>query len=71
MSKGELQMMLFSGAVAVMTVGGLGYIFSTQPEYLRADHDGVPYFTPPVKNPVTDEAVDMRTLVRHYRGEQP
>jgi hypothetical protein len=71
MSKGELQMTLFSGAVAVLTVAGLAYIFAVQPDYLRTDRDGVPYFTSAVKNPVTDETVDMTTLVRHYRGETP
>lgn len=71
MSKGELQMILFSIMVAMITLGGLGYIFSAQPNYLRADRDGIPYFTPPVKNPINDEAVDMRTLVLHYRGDTP
>lgn len=64
-------MMLFSGAVAVLTVAGLAYIYTVQPDYLRADRDGVPYLTPPVQNPVTGKAVDMDTLVRHYRGETP
>lgn len=71
MSKGELQMSLFSGAVAVLTVAGLAYIYAVQPSYLRADRDGVPYFTPKVIHPVTEEAVDMGTLIRHYRGETP
>jgi len=71
MGKGELQMMLFSGAVAVLTVAGLAYIFTVQPDYLRADRDGVPYLTPPVQHPLTEEPVDMGTLVRHYRGETP
>ena len=71
MSKGELQMMVFSGLVAAITVGGLGFIFTTHPDYLRADRDGVPYLTPPVIDPITDKPVDMGTLVRHYRGEAP
>lgn len=71
MSKGELQMSVFSAAVAVLTVAGLAYIYVAQPPYLHADRDGVPYFTPDVIHPVTEEAVDMGTLIRHYRGETP
>lgn len=71
MSKGEMQMMLFSGAIGVMTVVGLAYIYTVQPDYLRKDRDGVPYLTPPVQDPVTGDAVDMGTLVRHYKGETP
>ena len=71
MSKGELQMMVFSGLVLLITVLGIAYIFIAQPVYLRSDRDGVPYFTPEVENPVTNEAVDMGTLIRHYRGETP
>ncbi len=71
MSKGELQMMVFSGLVLLITVLGIAYIFIAQPAYLRSDRDGVPYFTPEVENPVTNEAVDMGTLIRHYRGETP
>ncbi|ESQ16170.1 MAG TPA: hypothetical protein DDY14_04275 [Chromatiaceae bacterium] len=69
MSKGELQMAIFSGLVLLITLVGIGYVFIAQPDYLRQDRDGVPYFTPLVENPETGEAVDMGTLIRHYRGE--
>ena len=69
MSKGELQMAIFSALILFMTVLGIGYIFVVQPEYLRSDRDGVAYFTPEVENPETGEAIDMGTLIRHYRGE--
>jgi hypothetical protein len=71
MSKGELQMAIFSMLVTLMTVLGIAYIFIAQPAYLRSDRDGVPYFTPEVENPMTNEPVDMGTLIRHYRGETP
>jgi hypothetical protein len=71
MTKGELQMAVFSGSVLLMTVVGIGYIFIAQPDYLRTDRDGVPYFTPTVENPETGEGVDMGSLIRHYRGETP
>jgi hypothetical protein len=71
MSKGELQMAIFSILVTLMTVLGSAYIFIAQPAYLRSDRDGVPYFTPEVENPMTNTPVDMGTLIRHYRGETP
>lgn len=71
MSKGELQMAIFSGLVLLITLLGIAYIFVAQPAYLRSDRDGVPYFTPKVENPVTGESVDMGALIRHYRGEEP
>jgi len=71
MTKGELQMAVFSGSVLLMTIVGIGYIFIAQPDYLRMDRDGVPYFTPTVENPETGEGVDMGSLIRHYRGETP
>jgi hypothetical protein len=71
MSSGEIQMAVFSALVLVLTVSGIAYIAIAQPEYLREDRDGVPYFTPEVENPMTGEAVDMGTLIRHYRGELP
>lgn len=69
MSKGELQMAIFSGLVLLITLVGIGYILIAQPAYLRQDRYAVPYFTPQVENPATGEAVDMGTLIRHYRGE--
>jgi hypothetical protein len=71
MSSGEIQMAVLSSLVLVMTVIGIGYIVVAQPDYLRKDRDGVPYFTPAVENPLSGEAVDMGTLIRHYRGEAP
>jgi hypothetical protein len=71
MGNGHLQMWIFSALVTLLTIGGIAYIFIAQPEYLRADRDGVPYFSPKVENPITGEAIDMGTLVRHYRGETP
>lgn len=69
MGKGEWQMAVFSGLVCLLTVVGIGYIFVVQPDYLRRNSEGVPYFTPRVEHPETGEGIDMGTLIRHYRGE--
>ena len=69
MSVGRLQMTIFAGLVATITVGALAYILVVQPEYLRKTRNGVPYFTPPVIHPETGEPMDLERLVEHYRGE--
>ena len=69
MSKGYLLMALFSATVAIISLLSLGYIFKTQPEYLRSDRDGVSYFTAQVIQPETGKAISMSELIRHFKGE--
>ncbi len=69
MTFGKIQMVLFSAVSAAVTVGGLAYIFATEPGYLRATRDGVPYFTPSVINPVDGKPLDVGMLVRHFEGK--
>ena len=66
---GEIQMRLFSGLVAAISLAGVIYIYTVPPESLRTTRDGVPHFAPPVINPATGEPIDLGTLVRHYKGE--
>lgn len=65
----KLQMVVFSVLSAALTAGCLVYIFMEPPAYLRATRQGVPYFTPPVINPVDGKALDLNTLVEHYQGK--
>lgn len=55
---------------AIIVIAGLAYVYVKPPESMRANRDGVPYFTPPVVNPMTDEAIPVEALVIHYRGGQ-
>lgn len=55
---------------AVIVVAGLAYVYVMPPESMRVNRDGVPYFTPPVVNPITGEAIPVEQLVRHYRGDR-
>ena len=59
--------MLFSILVATVSVLSLAYVIIAQPEYLRVSREGVPFFTPPVVHPETGEALEMDTLVEHYK----
>jgi hypothetical protein len=68
-SKGQWQMMIYSILVGLIGFGGLVYILVTQPSYLHASRNGVPYFTPEVINPQGGKPLDLNMLVRHYKGQ--
>ncbi|MBT3307412.1 MAG: hypothetical protein HN377_13155 [Alphaproteobacteria bacterium] len=62
-------MRIYVGLVVVLSIGGLVYVYTAPLESMRANRDGVPYFTPPVINPETGEPVPVDTLVRHFKGQ--
>ena len=62
-------MHVYAWSALAITLGGLAAMLIAPPASMRADRDGVRYFTPGVINPATGQAVDMSTLVRHYRGD--
>ncbi|TCS60605.1 hypothetical protein [Varunaivibrio sulfuroxidans] len=64
----KIFMRIYAAAALVITVVGLAAMFIAPPKSLRADRDGVPYFTPDVLNPATGTAVPMGALIRHYKG---
>ena len=47
----------------------LSYILLAKPVYLKADRDGVPYYTPQVIHPETGDSVSLGELIRHFKGE--
>lgn len=53
---------------AIIVFAGLAYVYVRPPESMRVNRDGVPYYTPPVANPMTGEAIPVETLVTHYKG---
>lgn len=55
---------------AIASIGGFLWMTISPPPGMKANSDGVPYFSPPVIHPVSGEAVPMETLVRHYKGEK-
>lgn len=69
MTLAKLQMAVFSALSAVVAVAGLAYIFIERPAYLHATREGVPYYTPPVANPVNGKPLDLNMLARHYEGK--
>lgn len=69
MSKGQLQMMIYSTLIGLISFAGLIYIFVAQPTYLHATRDGVPYFSPPVVNPEGGKPLKLEDLARNYKGQ--
>lgn len=65
----EFLMKAYAGLVTAMTVAVLVYVYVFPPPSLQRTRDGVPFFTPKVIHPETGEAIDMGTLIRHYRGD--
>ncbi|HEC90191.1 MAG TPA: hypothetical protein ENI55_00845 [Alphaproteobacteria bacterium] len=62
-------MRVYVAVIALLTIGGLAYIFISPPESMRVDRYGVPYFTPPVINPETGKPVSVDALVRNFKGQ--
>jgi len=69
MTKGYIVMLTLSIGVIGISIASLAYIVTAQPDYLRSDRDGVPFYTPQVINPDGGEPLDMGELIRHYKGE--
>jgi hypothetical protein len=69
MKHGHWQMTIYSILVALIGFGGITYAFVTQPPYLHATRDGVPYFSPKVVNPMGGKPLDLNDLVRNYKGQ--
>lgn len=61
-------MRAFVALVALLSVGGLVYVYADPPASMRVSRDGVPYFTPPVINPETGQPIAVDALVRRYKG---
>ena len=60
---------IYVAAICLVCLGALIYVLVAPPQSIRSTRDGIPFFTPPVANPETGEALDLGDLVRHYKGE--
>jgi hypothetical protein len=55
--------------IAAVCLFSLIYVYVIPPPSLKLTREGVPFFTPPVAHPETGEPLDLRDLVRHFRGD--
>ena len=69
MSRYNKCVFFYVAAIALLSVGGLAYVYAVPPISMKIDRNGVPHFTPQVINPETGEAIDIGELVKHYRGD--
>lgn len=69
MTSGQWQLSVFSALVGITAIATLIYVLAAGPDYLGYSRDGVPHLTPKVAHPQTGEALDMGTLIKHYKGE--
>lgn len=67
MSK-QLQLTVFSVLVAVASAASAIYVFIQPAERFAKSREGTPFFTPPVIDPDTGEALDLDELIRHYKS---
>lgn len=66
--KSRLMMHFLVVLSAIVVVAGLASVYVKPPESMRVNRDGVPYYTPPVINPMTNAAIPVEQLVKHYKG---
>lgn len=69
MTRGQIKLGVLAVFVSALALVSLAYINIVRPPYLKATRYGVPYYTPQVINPVTNQPVDVNTLARRYLGE--
>lgn len=69
LSMARLFMQIYGWGGLALTVLALAAMLIAPPANLRADRNGVPYFTPKVINPATGETVSVNVLIHHYRGD--
>lgn len=69
MTSGQLQLSIYSALVGIITVVTLFYVFIEEPGYLGYSRDGVAHLTPRVVHPQTGDALELGTLIKHYKGE--
>ena len=63
----HLQLTLFAAAVALVSIASVVHVAIQPLDELARTRQGTPFFTPPVLNPDTGEAIEMDTLVEHYK----
>ena len=68
MRNGKPAMLGISATVALVGLFALVYIISERPAYLRADREGVPFFTPQVIHSESGEPIDLAELIRHFKA---
>lgn len=65
----QIQLAILSAIITLMTIGCFVYILWQQPESLRMNRNGVPFFSADVIHPDSGEPIPVDTLIEHYRAD--
>jgi hypothetical protein len=61
--------LLYVLSTSLLAIASLIYVYAKPPPSMKLDKDGIAHLSSPVINPDTGESVDLRILVRHYKGD--
>ena len=64
----QLQLTLFAATVALVSIAAVVHVAIQPLDEMARTRQGTPFFTPPVLNPDTGEAIEMDALVEHYKS---
>lgn len=64
----QLQLAVFAAVIGVVSAVAVVHVLIQPAERFAKSREGTPFFTPPVINPDTGEALDLDELIRHYKS---
>ena len=64
----QLQLTVFSVLIGVASAVAVIHVLIQPAERFAKSREGTPFFTPPVIDPDTGEALELDTLIRHYKS---
>ena len=64
----QLQLTVFSAVVGLISAAAVVHVLTRPADGFNRSREGTPFFTPPVLNPDTGEAIELDTLIRHYKS---
>ena len=59
----------FVGVTFALSMATLIYVFIFPMPSMETSRDGIPHFTPDVIDPLTGKTLEIKMLVKHYKGE--
>ncbi|MBC8258254.1 MAG: hypothetical protein H8E38_04505 [SAR324 cluster bacterium] len=59
----------FVALTFALSLATLLYVFIVPMPSMKTSRDGIPHFTPNVVDPITGDTLQIRMLVKHYKGD--
>lgn len=64
----QFQLTVFAVLVGVASAAAVVHVLIQPAERFAKSREGTPFFTPPVIDPDTGEALDLDALISHYKS---